>query len=807
MHFSQRQLIDQLRSEVISQVTSAVQRTFEQIEEKVFEKAEQARSNQEQAAVFDDLREIRFRWPMVTEHFLEGVSEQINRFARNQPLPPIGGRPAATGGGLSLVDEHVLNEEIIIGNMVQSANAQFHQSIHALNQRLAILSQGRKLEECDNPFGPERLGEACRGAVRLLNLSEEIRQLVLKSFGTEVLERLGRLYDRCNDLLIEADILPNLAFEVRRLHGASGSSQRPTTEEKIEPSDSLQERVPQPSGFDAHPTSPSELFAQVQSMLAQPLPLVQEPMATGAVAHPAMDPALAYSTGGVPMPAVQFMPFVPSAMAAVPGGGQSAAMAGAPPLMSAPSLRSMGSMRPDGVALVGDGASYTPHQLAQTVDQIQHHQYQSAAQVDHAQLLTVEAVKRQLLEQVEKLNSIAGEVRQVATVDADLIDLVGMLFEYMLNDENLPDSVKALLSHLHTPFLKVALLDRQFFTRSSHPARRLLNAMAKAGGHWLIDDDQEHGVFAKMRSIVDRILLEYTLEIELFDEVLADFNQFIEKLEKRADLAEKRAMETLQGQEKLRTARNRAVQEVMSRTEGHDLPEAVTRFLEQPWVDILVFTLLRKGTESASWHNTLKVVDDVIWSVTPKVSEEEKSALRRQLPELNEAIQQGFVLLGGYQGEAKQLLRELAAAQSRALEARAEQVAVQQPVAEKPPGQRNRVRAAEASSTGNLSPELQQAIAELRKVPFGTWFEFTINAQGDKKRGKLSWFSPLTSRYMFVDQNGKQVGVRSLISLANSLLSGDAKVIRQAEEPLIDRAMSTIHDLLSRRLRRRAGAV
>ncbi|HNV54995.1 MAG TPA: hypothetical protein PKO17_07495, partial [Pseudomonadales bacterium] len=56
MHFSQRQLIDQLRSEVISQVTSAVQRTFEQIEEKVFEKAEQARSNQEQAAVFDDLR-------------------------------------------------------------------------------------------------------------------------------------------------------------------------------------------------------------------------------------------------------------------------------------------------------------------------------------------------------------------------------------------------------------------------------------------------------------------------------------------------------------------------------------------------------------------------------------------------------------------------------------------------------------------------------------------------------------------------------------------------------------------------------
>lgn len=801
MHFSQRQLIDQLRSEVINQVTPAAQRAFEQIEERVFEKAEQARSNQEQAAVFDDLREIRFRWPAVTEYFLERVNEQLSHFARNQPLLPLKRASAATGG-LSLIEDHVLNEEIVIGNMVQSANAQFFQSIHALNQRLAILSQGRKLEESDNPFGPERLGEAVRSAVALLNLSEEVKLLVLKSFGTEVLEGVGRLYERCNDLLIEADILPNLMLEVRRLHGSSGSSQKPADTETAGQSGIAPPE--QASGPEAIPSFPAELFAQVQSMLAQPVLSMPEAMAMGAFAQSAVDPAT-YSTGGVPMPAVQFVPLAPAAMTAAPGGTEVSA---GPPLMTAPSLRSMAAMRPDGVALVGNGASYTPQQLAQTVDQIQHHQYQSAAQIEHAQLLTVEAVKRQLLEQVEKLNSIAGEVRQVATVDADLIDLVGMLFEYMLNDENLPDSVKALLSHLHTPFLKVALLDRQFFTRSSHPARRLLNAMAKAGSHWLVDDDQEHGVFAKMRSIVDRILLEYTLEIELFDEVLADFSQFIEKLEKRADLAEKRAMETLQGQEKLRTARNRAVQEVMSRTEGHDLPEGVTRFLEQPWVDILVFTLLRKGAESEAWRNALKVIDDVIWSVIPKSNDDEKSALRRRLPELNDAIQQGFVLLGGYQGEAKQLLRELAMAQSRALEAPpVTQPAVLQTQIEKPVEQRVRPRPAEANTVGNLSPELQKAIAELRKIPFGTWFEFTINAQGDKKRGKLSWFSPLTSRYMFVDQNGKQVGVRSLISLANSLLSGDARVIRQAEEPLIDRAMSAIHELLSKRLRRRAGAV
>lgn len=790
MHFSQRQIIDQLRNEAISQIAPAIERTFEQIEEKVFEKAEQARSNQDQAAYFDDLREIRFRWPTIKERFLHNLNEQISHFARNQPLPPIRRKSTQTtsSGGFSLVEDHVLGEEIVIGNMVQSANAQFFQSLYALNQRLAILAQGQKIEEGDNPFGPERLGDAFRSAAELLNLSEEIRLLVLKSFGTQVLESLGRLYDRCNELLIDADILPNLMFEVRRLQGASGSSQRPVDERAESSAAPTPVAQQQPSAFGVMPASPPELFAQVQSMLAQP-----------AVVLPA------YSGGAMAdgYPSVGSAGFYPAGSAVAPAGFHAAAA----PLMSAPSLRSLGAARPNGVVLVGDGANYTPHQLAETVDELQHHSYPVGNRVEHTQLLTVEAVKQQLLEQVEKLNSIAGEVRQVATVDADIIDLVGMLFEYMLNDENLPDSVKALLSHLHTPFLKVALLDKQFFTHSSHPARRLLNAMAKAGGHWVIDDDPEHGVFAKMRSIVDRILLEFSLEIDLFTEVLADFNQFIEKLEKRADLAEKRAMETLQGQEKLRTARNRALQEVMSRAEDQDLPESVTRFLEQPWVDILVFTLLRKGPDSEAWRNALKVIDDVIWSVTPKVSEADKEALRRQLPQLNEAIQQGFILLGGYQGESKQLLRELASAQSRALEARAEIRASDAPaVSEKPVEQRSKARSADTNSTGNLSPELQKAIAELRKIPFGTWFEFTVNAQGDKKRGKLSWFSPLTSRYMFVGHNGQQVGVRSLISLANSLLSGDAKVIPQAEEPLIDRAMGTIFDLLSKRLRRRAGA-
>ena len=79
---------------------------------------------------------------------------------------------------------------------------------------------------------------------------------------------------------------------------------------------------------------------------------------------------------------------------------------------------------------------------------------------------------------------------------------------------------------------------------------------------------------------------------------------------------------------------------------------------------------------------------------------------------------------------------------------------------------------------------------------FRSWFEFTTNAQGDTIKGKLSWYSPATSRYMFVNTQGKQIAVRSMLSLANSMRLGDAVVMRKKQKPLVDRAMLAVYELL-----------
>ena len=132
--------------------------------------------------------------------------------------------------------------------------------------------------------------------------------------------------------------------------------------------------------------------------------------------------------------------------------------------------------------------------------------------------------------------------------DMHTIDLVGMLFEYMLSDDNLPDSVKALLSYLHTPFMKIAFIDTNFFSETEHPARLLLNNLAEAGVRWVSNDgSSQYDMYEKIKSIVSRVLEEFKNDVRIFAELLLDFSGYTKKISRRQELMERRAMEKVEG--------------------------------------------------------------------------------------------------------------------------------------------------------------------------------------------------------------------------------------------------------------------
>lgn len=88
----------------------------------------------------------------------------------------------------------------------------------------------------------------------------------------------------------------------------------------------------------------------------------------------------------------------------------------------------------------------------------------------------------------------------------------------------------------------------------------------------------------------------------------------------------------------------------------------------------------------------------------------------------------------------------------------------------------------------------------LKKVRFGTWFELEDD-NGNMHRLKLSWFSPVTQKYMFVDKSGVQALVTPIDVLARQMCRGRAKQLKQPGLPFVDRALQTVLDVLQKPFR------
>jgi hypothetical protein len=84
----------------------------------------------------------------------------------------------------------------------------------------------------------------------------------------------------------------------------------------------------------------------------------------------------------------------------------------------------------------------------------------------------------------DNLKSDEKRVETVRQADEDVINLVSMLFDFILDDDDLPMAMKALLGRLQIPLLKVAIIDKSFFNAEKHKARQLLNLLSKAGIGW-----------------------------------------------------------------------------------------------------------------------------------------------------------------------------------------------------------------------------------------------------------------------------------------------------------------------------------
>lgn len=414
---------------------------------------------------------------------------------------------------------------------------------------------------------------------------------------------------------------------------------------------------------------------------------------------------------------------------------------------------------------------------------------QQEALVEPASTLNeaIEVREQLLVSLTQHLELGSGEhpVKRLEQSDQDVLDVVSMVFDFILDDPNLPDAMKALLSRLQIPMAKVAMLDKAFFSSKSHPARRLLNNVARSVVGWVDDGDRTpQSLYGRVESLVTRVLTDFNNNIDLFDELDKEFSSVQARETRSAEVAEERMAQVTRGQEHLKMARRRVeavIKECLGDLEG--LPEPATDLLNEPWRDVLLLAYLREGEESETWRDAVQVAHQLVWSVTPKIEQRDRQELLKIIPELLRKMREGLANISYDQHKAATLFKDLQACHIGALRGKAPDPAeITRPVLHEPEPETPAV-------------VLQDSFyKQARNMEVGQWLEWE---QGDRKlRGKLSWKSQLTGACVFVNRKGLKNAEMRIDELAGLLRDGKAQLLADAGAPLMDRALNAMLEAL-----------
>jgi hypothetical protein len=376
--------------------------------------------------------------------------------------------------------------------------------------------------------------------------------------------------------------------------------------------------------------------------------------------------------------------------------------------------------------------------------------------------------------------------------DEDAIDLVGMLFDVMLDERDLEGRSRELIGRLVVPFVKVAMLDRRMFVQKTHPARKLLNSLAEACEGNTGESQAERVLMGKVEEIIERLVAEFNENLAIFLTLEEEFRDFLAQHRRRIEIAERRAAETQRGQEKLEMARSRSAAELDRRIADATLPQAIGEFLRQPWQHHLTLTVLREGEDGASVGEALALADGIL---------EEVAEARRQivgkpwLQAWHPALRKVFASVGVHADAATGAIDALhdtlqAIAESRPELERAlpelPQVALPTPPVQE---------SAPVELGGKVDvTDFDNADADrFRGLEIGSWLDF-VDKDGKVQAGKLSWVSPISSRLLFVNRRGVRFCVASPEELAVMVRLGRLRA--HIDDGAFDSAMQGVIDRL-----------
>jgi hypothetical protein len=377
--------------------------------------------------------------------------------------------------------------------------------------------------------------------------------------------------------------------------------------------------------------------------------------------------------------------------------------------------------------------------------------------------------------------------------DRIAMDVIALLFDYVFRDPSIADSQRRIFGRLQVPIVKAALLDREFFSDGNHPARRLLDLLAEAAVGATGDDKYRDAFDAVATRVVDEVCRDFEVDLAVFDKAIGDIQAFVdaERRDSAPALRDDVAAALADEEHEADRAQVRAL--LRDRLAGIELPFEVRSFAETVWADYLTEVRKREGGESAEWERAQQTLDDLLWSIVAKERTAQKARLTKMIPTLISGLRKGCTTLELPADRSRAFFETLYGLHMAAIKP-APRAAPAAAAAPATVAQADAATPAPAPAAAPLPPGNVHDFVD--EMVVGTWLAF--DDDGAASTARLSWVSPLRSKYIFTSRSHVRAFVMTPEELAWKLVNGKATLVVEPV-PLFDRAVSAALDTLAAR--------
>ncbi|MET3131921.1 hypothetical protein AAKU55_002189 [Oxalobacteraceae bacterium GrIS 1.11] len=697
--------------------------------------------------------------------FLNLASAKVARAVRLE-LAKLAPAPKAKAPGalapMTLVPYEAMDEQVAVGALSRPFEVMYNDPLATLNVRLGYLLDRDILRLAQNPFRPEVFLIALLDTWYEFEADADAHPLLPPLLRPDLFLDFGPMLEALNLALMRKGVLPGSvdAYKGRRADSHDAKAKAPKVPE-LSPAVLAQQL--------RHFFSATDVVAPVVPAVSQPLAM---PMGD-------FDLTIPHLPGGAPA-------------GAPAGAGWQSAPAGpgwqqapAPVLTQAEAQQPLLSYlaRLQQVAPAHDRAVHVGAASHATVPDQAGTGHAIAAHAGGAHAGTPQAAPAVYLPAIKE-NAPKGSLTRS---DESTIDLLSAIFETVFQDENISQEIRDLIRFLQIPVLKAALVDKEFFFEETHPARRLIDVLSRTG--WEQRKGPDDPLFQAMQRSVERVGRDSGQGLSVFSEAVEELEASIQVEEQAAAGAIAAPIALALRQEKVAHATREAKQAVALRVGSGEVLAVVETFLENKWVAVMTIAYGVEEEKAGAVNNATTTMDDLIWSVKPKLSADERRQMIGKLPVLLSNLNKWLDIIKWQDGERLQFFAELADCHASIVRAPLELSPERQVEISLEVAQQAAQRRLELQNQVVPEPErvVDDAVLAVHTLQRGMWLAFAL-ADGASRRVKLAWISPLRTLFIFSTSSRQEAFSMSGEALELRFRNGHVEPIRT--DDMVGRALT-----------------